>query len=131
MNANSQIPVIPVPTAKEPSNFFVHLLTEFRDGESISELSEALQCLVAAVRDTEKKGTLTYIIKVAPQGEAVVVTDEIKLKAPEMTRDASIFFATEENTLQRDNPNQRHLEFREVQRPAQEVREVPKPAVAG
>ena len=107
------------------NNMFLNTLQEFRNGESIAELSENLQSLVAAVRETGKKGTLTYTVKISPQGDAVVLTDDIKLKAPELPRDASIFFATEEGVLQRDNPNQRKLDLREVERPkVQEVREV-------
>lgn len=114
----------PVKQTEGLNNFFVKLLQEFREGESIAELSENLQALVSAVRETQKKGKLIYTIEVSPQGDAVVVGDKIQLKAPEMPRDASIFFATEENTLQRDNPNQRQFDLREVKRPEAEVREL-------
>lgn len=114
--------------APTTNNMYINTLQQFREGESISELSENLQALVSAVRDTGKKGTLTYTIKVSPQGDAVLISDEIKLKAPELPRDASIFFATEDGILQRDNPNQRTLDLKEVKRPQQEVREVVKMA---
>jgi hypothetical protein len=107
----------------EPSNSFSSLLAEFRDGESLNELSEKLQMLVAAVRDTDKPGKLIYTLIVKPSGNAQVVTDKIDLKAPEAPREAAIFFATDECTLQRDNPNQRQLALREVQKPEPEIRE--------
>lgn len=123
----SEIQTTQVP---EPSNAFSRLLSEFRDGESLAELSEKLQELVAAVRDTGKPGRLVYTLIVKPSGNAHVVTDQITGKIPEMPRDAAIFFATEECTLQRDDPNQKKLDLREVTRPGQEVREVTRTAVA-
>lgn len=121
-------------TAKpsEPGNAFTRLLSEFRDGASLSELSEKLQLLVAAVRETGRKGKLTYTLSVksaATGNEALIVLDEIELKAPRMERDVAIFFATEENRLQRDNPKQMRLDLRTVERPAVELKEVP-PAAA-
>ncbi len=113
-----------------PSNAFSRLLSEFRNGESLNELSEKLQELVGAVRDTGKPGKLVYTLIVKPSGNAHVVTDLITGKIPEMPRDASIFFATEECTLQRDDPDQKKLDLREVERPAAEVREVQRTAIA-
>jgi hypothetical protein len=117
-------------TAVEQGNCFSRLLSEFREGESQAELSEQLQEVVAAVRDTGKPGKLTYTIIVKPSGNAIVVTDEIKTKVPQMPRDASIFFATDQNTLQRENPNQKRLDLRTVERPVQEVKEAPKMTAA-
>lgn len=112
------------------NNMFVNTLQEFREGESIAELSEALQALVCAVQDTGKKGELTYKIKITPHGDAVVLVDEIKVKAPEMDRESAIFFAGGDGVLQRDNPAQRKLDFKEVPVPERELKEVQRPAVS-
>jgi len=114
---------------KTPSNDFSALLSQFRDGESLHELSDKLSKLVQAVRETGKPGKMTYTLIVKPSGDAVVVTDEEpKLKMPAVQREAAIFFVTEEATLVRHNPNQRQLELREVQKPAPvELKEVKAP----
>ena len=104
---------------KTPNNAFSNLLSQFRDGESLHELSDKLALLVEAVRSTGKPGKLSYTLILKPSGDAVVVTDdEVKLKIPTAPREAAIFFVTEEATLVRDNPNQRQLELREVKKPA-------------
>lgn len=115
----------------ELNNHFVGVLQQFRSGESIHELSEALMALVGAVRQTQKGGTLTYQIKIKPHGEAVAMTDEIKIKAPEI-RETKIFFTTDDNQLVRDNPDQKEMEFREVKKPEVPVKDLsqPQPQVA-
>ncbi len=109
------------------SNAFARLLQEFHDGDSLAELSENLQTLVASVKETKQQGKLIYTLTIRPSGNAIVVTDKIELKEPKDEREAAIFFATEQNTLQREDPNQRKLDLREVKRPAQEMREVTPP----
>lgn len=111
-------------TDETVNNTFINTLQEFREGESIAELSEALQALVCAVMETQKKGELIYRIRISPQGQAVVVSDKIEVKAPVPPRDAKIFFATEEGLLQRDNPEQRKLDFKEVHREEPEFKNV-------
>jgi hypothetical protein len=110
-------------------NAFTRLLSEFREGASLAELSTKLEGLVAAVRETGRKGKLTYTLMIRPASsgnEALVLLDEIEVKAPRADRDGAIFFATDENRLQRDNPKQMKLELREVEKPAApEVKELP------
>lgn len=88
----------------------------------MAELSEALQNIVAAVRDTNKPGKLVYTVVFTPSGNAIVVNDKVEVKAPLSERDASIFFATDSNTLQRDNPAQKTLNLREIEKPVIEIR---------
>lgn len=112
------------PTQSEPDNAFSRLLQEFREGESLSELSDNLRKLVRAVHQTDKPGKLIYTVAVEPNGNAYLVTDDIKLKLPESKRVASVFFATEEATLQRQDPNQRNLDLREVRRPEVPIKDL-------
>jgi hypothetical protein len=110
-----------------PGNAFTHLLSQFRSGASLAELSERLQRLVAAVRETGQKGKLIYTLTIKPAAtgnQALLVVDAIETKEPKLERDQAVFFATEENTLQRDNPQQRNLDLRTVERPVSEIREV-------
>lgn len=108
-------------TKQEPSNAFTRLLSEFRDGQSIAELSEALQACVAAARDTGKVAELKYTVKFTPSGNAIVVTDKVDIKLPVVDRDQAIFFPTEQNTLQRDNPAQKTLDLRTVEKPPEQA----------
>lgn len=96
---------------------FMDFLRDHRHGVTHDELSDALQALVADVTAEGKGGTLTLTISVKPaEGKdgALIVTDAIKIKPPPQTRSASIFYATPENNLQREDPKQHKLELREI-----------------
>lgn len=113
----------------EPSNSFMRLLQELRDGETLNEASKALQEVVQAVEQhgTDKKtGTITIKLKIAiaGRGNAVAVTDEISIKKPEPDQDATLLYATEDGTLQRENPNQRNLDLRTVEGAAPEEKDL-------
>lgn len=111
-------------STQQINNHFTRVLAEFRNGQSISELSAALQTAVASARETGKPAKLIYTIKIVPgQSEdgAVAILDEIKTKIPEPTRKTGIFFADDDNVLHRDNPRQREMKFEEVKSEPQEV----------
>lgn len=96
------------------SDDFATVLLNMSDGESHKELSDRLRELVQAVRSTGKKGTLTYVIEVAPAGKnlaqsTVILGDKITSKIPEFARQSSMFFADDTGALMRDNPNQLSL----------------------
>lgn len=113
---------MPEQTTEIPiSNAFARWLAEFRDGESLNELTEAMQECVGAARETNKPAELKFSIKFTPNGDAICVTDKIETKLPKEEREKCIFFPTEENTLQRDNPRQKTLDLRTVEKPRQEV----------
>lgn len=97
---------------------FADFLQEISNGQSHTELSDSLNELVQAVALIGKGGTLTYVIKVSPAGRnaeaTVMITDEIKLKAPEGERPDSVFFVDKDGNLSRHNPAQIRLPLREV-----------------
>lgn len=101
---------------------FADFIREQNRGKTHEELGEGLRDLVARVEDTGKKGTITLVITVEPlkgNEEALMVSDEIKLKLPEHDRGASVFFRGRDGNLQRDDPNQPTFDFlREVEPPA-------------
>jgi hypothetical protein len=109
-------------TASPPIRPFADWLRDQARGATHDELSEGLRDLVAKVKDTGKKGTLTLTISVEQlknaDGNALVVKDEIRLKLPEFDRQASLFYADENNNLVRDDPRQLAFES---------LREVPPP----
>ena len=102
-------------------NSYEQTLREMRHGRSLAELSEQLALLVAAVRDTGKAGSLTYKLTVKPASAGDVVTvqleDDVKPLIPKPARGNSIFYANENNTLQRTDPRQREFDIREVPKP--------------
>lgn len=88
---------------------FAAVLREIGKGRTHDELTEGLNDLVGRVRDTGRKGTLTYVLTVEPLKDApdvLTVHDEIKLKLPEHDRPGTIYFADGDNNLVRDDPNQ-------------------------
>lgn len=97
---------------------FGQFLLEQRDGGLHSELSEALQTLVAAVAEHGKAGALTLTVRVAPIKNAMfgqlVITDDVKVKAPEGERGASLFFEDGNGNLSRSNPRQPELPLRDI-----------------
>lgn len=88
---------------------FATWLIEQSGGKTHEELSEALYDLVARVRDTGKKGSVSLTVNVAPlKGDidVLVVADEIKLRLPEHDRKASLFYPDKDGNLTRRDPNQ-------------------------
>jgi len=104
-----------------PARAFSQFLAEQRNGQTHSELSDALNELVAAVEQEGKAGELVLRIKVKPAGKVsagtVIVEDEIKMKAPAGERSASIFFVTSDNNLSRKDPYQQELMLKDVNEP--------------
>ena len=97
---------------------FATWLLEQSGGKTHEELSNALYDLVARVRDTGKKGTVSLTVTVGPlKGDidVLVVSDEIKLRLPEHDRKASLFYPDGDGNLSRRDPNQLTFEnLREV-----------------
>jgi len=95
---------------------FADLLREHRNGRTHDELSDALQEIVAAVTEEGKAGTLTLTIAIKPMGnsDGLEVALDIKSKPPKPKAGVSIFFASPENNLVRQDPRQATMELREV-----------------
>jgi len=86
---------------------FTEVLELLRNGETENELNIALVDLVDAVQETTKSGTLTLSLTIKPQGGGrVVVVDKITTKIPALSKQPTMFFATEGNELVRNNPRQ-------------------------
>lgn len=93
------------------NNSFVTMLSELRKGLTVSELSDELACLVAAVRATGKKGSLSVKLVLVPaaDGETVLVTSDWAVKEPLPNKASTTFFTTDDNLLVRQDPRQREL----------------------
>lgn len=95
---------------------FHDFLREHRSGATQVELADALNKLVGAVIDEGKAGSMTFIVSLKPVGKSggLEVSAEVKVKPPKPTAGVSIFFATPENNLVRQDPRQQALELREI-----------------
>jgi hypothetical protein len=94
---------------------FIAFVAALDKGRTATELGQKLQELTAAVENTGRGGTLTLKVTVKPAGTrttksgAMLVADEITLKAPKMPRDESIFFSDADHNLVRNDPNQTEM----------------------
>ena len=96
-----------IPTTKPFGTF----LQEHRKQGLHNEASEGLQEVVAAVKEHKKGGSLTITIDVKP-GEVdgtLVVSDKVKVKAPEAERPTSLFYSDSRGNLSRRDPRQSEL----------------------
>lgn len=96
------------PAATRP---FADVLMDLDGGRVHSELSNALQQLVAAVADTGKKGAIGFTLTLSPsKSEAPFeAVPAVVLKAPQPNRRASLFYADDDMNLVRRDPHQQEL----------------------
>ena len=98
---------------------FQEIIIQCNNGATVNELSDALEKVVAAVRATGKSGAITLTLKVAPASknstEVLLVESQVKTKLPEPERGMTIFYATPENQLVRNDPKQQTLPLRVVE----------------
>jgi hypothetical protein len=94
---------------------FTDLLRDLRYGETLDELSAALNELVQQCVLSNKPGELRLTLKLKPtKSGAFEITDAITLAGPKPERGSSLLFATPENNLTRNNPRQQNLDLRTV-----------------
>jgi len=104
------------------ANSFEAVLRNQRKGALLSELSEVLQSAVLKVREHTREATVTLIIKIAPANDdasALSVVDEVKVKLPEKRKPNTLFYATDDGRLVRDDPNQKELELAVAPKPSE------------
>jgi hypothetical protein len=86
------------------------ILPMLRMGEAVEEASKKMNELIQAVDNTGKPGTFILKITVKPSTSgALELTDDIAIKKPEGKKGSSLFFATPEGNLQRNDPRQNEL----------------------
>lgn len=93
---------------------FGQFLFSQRDGQTHTELSQALAQVSEAVLANGGTGTITLKITVKPLGheERLVVKDEVVVKAPKPIRESSIWFYNEsQRGLSRRDPRQGELDL--------------------
>jgi len=92
-------------------DLFLHTLSTLRYGQTQYELSEELHNAVRRAIYTGKVAEITLKLKIKPEanGAQVFITDEIKSKIPQFTREQTILFPTPEGNLIREDPRQTTL----------------------
>ena len=97
---------------------FQETILQINNGATVAELSEALERVVAAVRMAGKAGSITLTLKVAPASkgstDVLMIESQVRTKLPEPERGISIFYATDDNRLVRNDPKQQQLPLRVV-----------------
>jgi hypothetical protein len=89
---------------------FTDVIRDMRFGETLDEISEEFNKLVTAVESTGKGGELIFKVRLKPSSSgAIEVIDDIKSKIPQLAKGSSLFFATPEGNLVRNNPRQDEL----------------------
>ena len=97
---------------KDEATDFSVMLATLAKGKTNERLSEQLAEVVAAVAATKKAGKLSMTLQIKPQSNvpgAVIVTATSATKAPAFDPQASIFYATDDGHLVRDDPKQTAL----------------------
>lgn len=101
----------PEPEPQAESRNFMQWLLAQRGGVLHSELTDALQEVVAGAVEHQKPGKLTLTIDVRPMenGVNVMVADGVNAKVPQPDKSPSLFFTDSHGNLSRDNPYQEPL----------------------
>ena len=90
---------------------FADTLTSLRYGTLSDDLTKALNELTTKCADTGKQGSLTLKLVLKPgNGGQIEISDDIKVTTPKEVKGSSIFWATPEGNLTRDDPKQRSIE---------------------
>ena len=97
------------PAAPPVDGAFLRSLQNYRKGEILSELSDALRKVNEAVAAAKKPGTITLKVKVSPNGDAYTYAPEVTVKLPMTPKPAAIFFMDDQFNLVREDPNQQSL----------------------
>jgi hypothetical protein len=93
-----------------PARQFTDTLVALRYGKTHDDLTEALNALTAKVMETNKAGSITLKLKLTPtKSGQVEIDDTVTTTMPVEPRSSTLFFATLENNLQREDPRQDSL----------------------
>jgi len=93
-------------------NLFLSILQRHRNGGLLVDSSAAFSELIQGVRLTGKPGSLTLKLTLQPAAKGqglVILKDDIGDKIPKVEAEQSVWFATEDGRLQKDDPRQQRL----------------------
>lgn len=97
------------------------LLKSLGEGRVLDDLHKQFTLLLAAVKESHKKGKVILTIEVEPdkaaEVEKVAVHGDVSAKIPHVNRGHELFYVTENNHLSRRNPRQPALPPNTVRMP--------------
>ncbi len=98
------------------NNSFVGFINELQNGHCVNELSLLLRDVVAAVKERNASAEIGLKLKIKPRngGKLVDVEYTITSKMPKQATPSTFFYVGDANTLQRNDPEQRTLDLKEV-----------------
>ena len=103
------------------NNSYLRTVAQFDKGTSTNDASLKLAELIKTVRATGRGGKLTFELTVAPASRGSINTlklvGEVKVKLPKLPAPECIMFATDDNTLQKSDPNQTEMPLRVAEAP--------------
>lgn len=110
--------------AKQQKNSFALVLNELQNGHCVNDLSEQLEKIVDAVKSRGGSGELTLKLKLKPRngGKSVDVEHTVTAKLPKEPTLSTFFYVGEANALQRNDPEQRTLDLRELPKEEEPLR---------
>lgn len=83
-------------------------------GEVAYDLSDELQKVVAKVIETKNDGSVTLVLKIAPEkigNNSIRITAAVNAKLPKPDAKSDIRFGTEDGVILKDDPAQKQFEF--------------------
>ena len=112
---------------------FQETLARLQGGAFADECAEKLAGIVRSVEATGKAGRLTITIDLKKSAGAMAIRAKATDKVPEALPEEDLLWPTVEGNLSPQNPNQRSLQFGEVDRTTGEILAVPaqRPPMAG
>lgn len=100
---------------------FFDTARDIRRGQFLEDCADELHKAVAAVEETGKPAKLLIEINIKPASRgngAVVLSDKVRAKLPELGAGETIMFVTTENNLVPNDPRQQKLDLKAAPAPA-------------
>jgi hypothetical protein len=100
-----------------PVRPFFDTARDIRRGQFLEDCADELNRVVAAVEDTGKPAKLVVEITVKPASKgqgAVVLSDKVRAKLPELPVGETIMFVTPDNNLVPNDPRQPEFDLKQV-----------------
>lgn len=88
---------------------FLRTLQNYRKGEVLTELSDALRRMMEAVSRAKRPGTIVLTVKVTPNGEMYGIIPNVEVKLPREPKVAALFYLDDNYNLVREDPHQQTL----------------------
>lgn len=104
---------------------FFDTARDIRRGQFLEDCGDELMKVVKAVEDTGKAAKLVIELTVKPASKgqgAVVLSDKVRAKLPELPTGETILFVTVENNLVANDPRQKEMELKAA--PAAPIQEL-------